>query len=385
MNTPFETQLTEWRRELHTWPELSGKEEATTARLRAWLQAAEITLLDYPLQTGLVAEIGQGDALIALRADIDALPVHEASGLAFHSRRPGVMHACGHDVHCAVMLGAALLLKQQEAQLNGRVRILFQPAEEIAAGARQFIDAGVLEGVQAIFGMHNEPGLPTGVFATRGGAFYANADKFIIRVNGKGAHAAHPEEGVDAIVAASQIIQGLQSLTSRSFNTLDSLVLSITRIDAGKTWNVLPGSVEFGGTARTHDLGVRAGLEARVRALVTHFAEAAGAQATLSWHAGPPVLVNDEQWARVASEVAEQAGYRVQTADLHLGGEDFAFYLQQIPGAFVSIGSASAFGLHHSAFNPDEALMAPAARYFAQLAQHALQQLNARCRDAILT
>ncbi|WP_312838776.1 M20/M25/M40 family metallo-hydrolase, partial [Pantoea piersonii] len=147
----------------------------------------------------------------------------------------------------------------------------------------------------------------------------------------------------------------------------------------------LPGSAEFGGTARTHDLNVRAGLEARVRALVTHFAEAAGAEATLSWHAGPPVLVNDAHWARVASEIAEQAGYRVQTADLHLGGEDFAFYLQQVPGAFVSIGSASAFGLHHASFNPDEALIAPAARYFAQLAQHALQQLNARCCDAILT
>jgi len=381
----FDSQLIAWRRELHTWPELSGKEEATTARLRAWLQAADIALLDYPLTTGLVAEIGQGEGLIALRADIDALPVHEASGLAFHSRHPGVMHACGHDVHSAVMLGAALLLKQHETALKGRVRILFQPAEEIAAGARQFIDAGVLEGVQAIFGMHNEPGLATGVFATRGGAFYANADKFIIRVSGKGAHAAHPEEGVDAIVAASQIIQGLQSLTSRSFNTLDSLVLSVTRIDAGKTWNVLPGSVEFGGTARTHDLGVRAGLEARVRALVTHFAEAAGAQATLSWHAGPPVLVNDPEWARFSSEIAEQAGYHVQTADLHLGGEDFAFYLQQTPGAFVSIGSASPFGLHHSAFNPDEALIAPAARYFAQLAQHALQRLSARCCDAILT
>lgn len=381
----LDSQLIAWRRELHTWPELSGQEEATTARLRAWLQAADIALLDYPLKTGLVAEIGQGESLIALRADIDALPVHEASGLPFHSRHPGVMHACGHDVHSAVMLGAALQLKQHEAQLNGRVRILFQPAEEIAAGARQFIDAGVLEGVQAIFGMHNEPGLPTGVFATRGGAFYANADKFIIRVSGKGAHAAHPEAGVDTIVAASQIIQGLQSLTSRSFNTLDSLVLSITRIDAGKTWNVLPGSVEFGGTARTHDPDVRAGLEARVRTLVSRFAEAAGAQATLSWHAGPPVLVNDPEWARFSSEIAAQAGYRVQTADLHLGGEDFAFYLQKLPGAFVSIGSASPFGLHHSAFNPDEALIAPAARYFAQLAQQALQRLNARCCDAILT
>ena len=379
-----ESQLIEWRRELHTWPELSGQEFATTTRLRGWLAAAGIRILDYPLDTGVVAEIGSGETVIALRADIDALPIHEASGVRFHSRHPGVMHACGHDLHSAVMLGAALQLNTLSDQLPGRVRILFQPAEEIARGARQFIEAGVLDEVQAIFGMHNEPSLPIGTFATRSGAFYANTDKFIIRVTGKGAHAAYPEQGVDSIVTASQIIQALQGLTSRSFSALDSLVLSITRIDGGKSWNVLPGGVEFGGTARTHDLQVRAELEQRVRVLVEHVAEANGAQATLSWHPGPPVLINDAHWANFSSEVAQQAGYRVQTADLHLLGEDFAFYLQQVPGAFVSIGSASDFGLHHPSFTPDEALIAPAADYFARLARQALQHLNARCRESIL-
>lgn len=378
------SQLIEWRRELHTWPELSGQEFATTARLRGWLQAAGIRLLDYPLETGLVAEIGSGETVIALRADIDALPIHEASGVRFHSRHPGVMHACGHDLHSAVMLGAALQLNEQADQLPGRVRILFQPAEEIARGARQFIEAGVLDEVQAIFGMHNEPSLPVGTFATRSGAFYANTDKFIIRVTGKGAHAAYPEQGIDSIVTASQIIQALQGLTSRSFSALDSLVLSITRIDGGKSWNVLPGRVEFGGTARTHDLQLRAELEQRVRTLVEHFAEANGAQATLSWHPGPPVLINDAHWATFSSDVAQQAGYRVQSAELHLLGEDFAFYLQQVPGAFVSIGSASDFGLHHASFTPDEALIAPAADYFARLSRQALQHLNARCRESIL-
>ncbi|MDH2066918.1 amidohydrolase [Pantoea sp. GD03673] len=378
------SQLIEWRRELHTWPELSGQEFATTARLRGWLQAAGIRLPDYPLETGLVAEIGHGETVIALRADIDALPIHEASGVRFHSRHPGVMHACGHDLHSAVMLGAALQLHAQADRLPGRVRILFQPAEEIARGARQFIEAGVLDEVQAIFGMHNEPSLPVGTFATRSGAFYANTDKFVIRVTGKGAHAAYPEQGVDSIVTASQIIQALQGLTSRSFNALDSLVLSITRIDGGKSWNVLPGAVEFGGTARTHDLQLRAELEQRIRTLVAHFAEANGAQATLSWHPGPPVLVNDAHWAAFSSDLAQQAGYRVQSAGLHLLGEDFAFYLQQVPGAFVSIGSASDFGLHHASFNPDEALIAPAADYFARLACAALQHLRARCRDTPL-
>jgi amidohydrolase len=379
-----EHQLIDWRRELHSWPELSGREVETTARLRRWLQDAGLRLLDYPLETGVVVEVGRGETLIALRADIDALPIHEATGLAYRSRNSGVMHACGHDVHSAVMLGAALQLKAIEDQLPGRIRILFQPAEENATGARQLINAGVLDDVQAIFGMHNEPGLPTGTFATRGGAFYANADKFIVRVSGKGAHAAHPEEGVDSIVVASQIIQALQSLTSRSFNTLDSVVLSVTRIDAGKTWNVLPGDAEFGGTARTHDKQVRAELEQRARTLVENIAAANGASASFNWHPGPPVLENDARWAQFATHVAQQAGYRVQTAELHLGGEDFAYYLQQIPGAFVSIGSASAFGLHHGGFNPDEALIVPAAHYFTQLAQQALQHLNARCRDAIL-
>ncbi len=380
-----EQQLISWRRELHSWPELSGHEVETSARLRRWLQDAGLRLLDYPLETGVIVEVGKGDALIALRADIDALPIHEATGLPYRSRNAGVMHACGHDVHSAVMLGAALQLQAIEDRLPGRVRILFQPAEENATGARKLIAAGVLNNVQAIFGMHNEPGLPTGTFATRGGAFYANADKFIVRVNGKGAHAAHPEQGVDSIVVASQIIQALQALTSRSFNTLDSLVLSVTRIDAGKTWNVLPGEAEFGGTVRTHDKQVRAELEQRARQLVESVARANGASATFSWHPGPPVLENDARWAQFASEVAQQVGYRVQTAELHLGGEDFAYYLQQIPGVFVSIGSASEFGLHHGGFNPDEALIAPAAHYFAQLAQQALQHLNARCRDTILS
>lgn len=382
MSHVSEQQLIDWRRELHSWPELSGHEVETTARLRRWLQDAGLHPLDYTLETGVVVEVGRGESLIALRADIDALPIHEATGLAFRSRNAGVMHACGHDVHSAVMLGAALQLKAIEDQLPGRVRILFQPAEENATGARKLINAGVLQHVQAIFGMHNEPGLPTGTFATRGGAFYANADKFVVHVSAKGAEL---NAGIDSVLVASQIIQALQSLTSRSFNTLDSLVLSVTRIEAGKGGSEVPAEAEFGGTVRTHDKQVRAELEQRARQIVENIAAANGAHATFSWHPGPPVLENDVRWAQFASQIAQEVGYRVQTAELHLGGEDFAYYLQQIPGAFVSIGSASEYGLHHGSFNPDEALIAPAAHFFTQLAQQALQHLNARCRDAILS
>ncbi|WP_312947089.1 amidohydrolase [Superficieibacter sp.] len=370
----FAQQLIDWRRELHQYPELSLEEVATTGRLRDWLQSGHIRLLPYDLKTGVVAEIGAGEKVIALRADIDALPIEEATRLPFRSRNAGVMHACGHDVHSSVMLGAALLLKEREQQLPGRVRILFQPAEENFGGAKALIRAGVLDGVSAIFGMHNEPGLPVGHFATRGGAFYANVDRFVIRVTGKGAHAARPHEGRDAILLASQLVTALQSVASREVNSLDSVVLSVTRIQGGNTWNVLPESVELEGTLRTHQVAVQQRVKKRVSEIAAGFAQAFGAQIDVTWYAGPTALVNDERWTAFAFEEAQRAGYQTEHAELHMGGEDFAVYLQHIPGAFVSIGSASEFGLHHPAFDPDEALIAPAAYYFAGLAERALQQ-----------
>ncbi|WP_368746554.1 M20 peptidase aminoacylase family protein [Enterobacter cancerogenus] len=366
-------QLISWRRELHQHPELSGQEVETTARLRQWLTQAGIAPLPYDLQTGLVTEIGSGKKLIALRADIDALPIEERSGVPFSSQRPGVMHACGHDVHTSVILGAALKLKAREASLAGRVRILFQPAEENFGGAKSMVRAGALRDVSAIFGMHNEPSLPVGEFATRGGPFYANVDRFAIRITGKGAHAARPHEGNDAIVLASQLVTALQSVASRNVNTLDSVVLSVTRITGGNTWNVLPETVELEGTLRTHRSDVQQKVKARVGDIAAGFASAFNAQIDITWYAGPAALVNDEHWAAFATSVAREAGYETHHAELHMGGEDFAVYLQNIPGAFISIGSASPFGLHHPAFNPDEALIEPAAAYFAQLAEKALQ------------
>ncbi|WP_435948175.1 amidohydrolase [Dryocola sp. BD586] len=368
----FGQQLIDWRRELHQHPELSGQETETTGRIRHWLEGAGLRLLPYQLNTGVVAEVGQGEKAIALRADIDALPIEEASGVPFRSQRAGVMHACGHDVHSSVMLGAALLLKEHEKQLPGRVRIIFQPAEENFTGAKAIVKAGALEGVSAIFGMHNEPGLPVGSFATRGGAFYANVDRFVIRVKGKGAHAARPHEGNDSIVLASQLVTALQSVASRNINTLESVVVSVTRIQGGNTWNVLPEKVELEGTVRTHQADVQRQVEKRIRELADGFAAAFGARIEVEWFAGPTTLVNDEKWAAFAARVARDVGYQTRTADVHMGGEDFAVYLKTVPGAFVSIGSASEYGLHHPAFNPNEALIEDAARYFASLAEQAL-------------
>ncbi|MFS2221095.1 amidohydrolase [Pantoea sp. B65] len=366
-------QLVRWRRELHQHPELSNHEFDTTKRITAWLQQADIRLLPLPLRTGVVAEIGHGDALIALRADIDALPIEEATSHPWKSQNNGVMHACGHDVHTSVMLGVAHRLRQQEKSLPGRVRILFQPAEETFNGAQQLIDAGALKGVQAIFGMHNAPDLPLGTLKTRGGAFYANVDRFVIRLRGKGAHAARPHEGVDSIVIGSQIVLALQALPSRVFSSLESVVVSITRFTAGNTWNVLPQSVELEGTVRTHNDAIRQQIPQRIQAIISGIAEGFGAEAELDWQPGPPALVNTPAWADFALQQAEQSGYRTEVAPLQMGGEDFAFYLQQIPGAFVSIGSASQFGLHHPGFDPAEALIAPAVDYFTALAPRALQ------------
>lgn len=365
------------RRELHSHPELSNQEFATSEKITGWLQDAGIRILPLKLETGVVAEIGSiASPVIALRADIDALPIQEISGVPFTSRHDGVMHACGHDIHTSVMLGAALLLKQQEASLPGTVRIFFQPAEENFSGANLLIKAGALDHVAAVFGMHNAPELPYGTFATRGGSFYAHIDRFQITVTGKGAHAAQPEQGIDTIVTASQIVNALQTLPSRNFSSLESLVVSVTRIQGGNTWNVLPQTVELEGTVRTHNSKIRARVPEILTRVINGVASAMGAEASLNWHPGPPAVVNTPFWAQFSQQVAAEAGYVVQEAERQMGGEDFSLYLQQVPGVFVSIGSASEYGLHHPRFNPNEQLIYPAAGYFARLAQQALTHLQ---------
>ncbi|MEH3411555.1 amidohydrolase [Phytobacter diazotrophicus] len=370
----FAQQLIDWRRELHQYPELSLQEFETSRRVSHWLENAGLRLVPITLPTGVVAEVGSGDKVIALRADIDALPIEEAVDVPYASRNKGVMHACGHDIHTSVMLGAALLLKEKESALPGRVRLIFQPAEENFGGAKRLIQAGLLNGVSAIFGMHNEPGLPVGTFATRGGPFYANVDRFVVQVGGKGAHAARPHEGNDAILLASQLVVALQTIASRNVDTLDSVVLSVTRMQGGNTWNVLPEQVELEGTLRTHRSEVREKVKVRVNDIAAGLARAFDAEITVRWFEGPSALVNDERWAAFTRDVADWHGYDTQVAQLHMGGEDFAVYLEHIPGAFVSIGSASEYGLHHPSFKPDEALIEDAARYFALLAEKALLQ-----------
>ncbi|QSF43005.1 amidohydrolase [Paenibacillus tianjinensis] len=372
-------QLIEVRRNLHREPELAYEEFRTTEKLREWLTNANIHILDLPLETGLIAEIGHGTGpIVAIRCDIDALPIEEQTELPFASEIPGKMHACGHDFHTAVILGAALLLKKRESELPGKVRVLFQPAEETGHGAESVLASGGLKDVAAIFGLHNSPDLPTGAFGTRTGALTAGVDRFEITVRGIGAHAAMPEKGVDTIMTAAQMITALQTIVSRLTSAIEPVVLSVTRIHGGFTWNVLPELVELEGTVRTYNEEIRRQIPIQMTRIIEGIAAGAGAEAQLHWYPGPPATINHGEWADFTKEVALEAGYDVHDIAPQMGGEDFSYYLQQIPGAFVNIGTGTAYALHHPRFDVDEAAILPAAKYFAALAEQALAKLQTK-------
>ncbi len=371
----LETQLIEVRRNLHREPELSFEEFRTTEKLKTWLTAANIKVLDLPLQTGLIAEIGTKEGpIVAIRGDIDALPIAEQTGLDFASEVEGKMHACGHDFHTASMLGAAYLLKAEEDQLSGKVRVLFQAAEETGHGAVSVLESGGLDRVQAIFGLHNNPDLPLGTLGSRAGALTAGVDRFEIIIKGVGAHAATPEAGVDSIVTSAQIIIALQTIVSRMTGAKDQVVLSVTRIEGGNTWNVLPETVILEGTVRTHDENLRNVIPQKIKQMIAGIASSMGATAELKWYPGPPATINDPEWVDFSQEIAEQQGIPFQHLEPQFGGEDFALYLQKIPGAFLNMGTNKPYALHHPCFDIDEGALVPTAKYFSALAKQALNK-----------
>jgi len=373
---PLFEQLVAIRRQLHAHPELSHEEVETTAAIRGWLSEAGIRIADYPLRTGVVAEVGRGGPIVAIRADIDALPVQEETGLPFASRIPGKMHACGHDFHTAAVLGAALLLKEREAELKGTVRFLFQPAEEKAKGAAQVIASGALEGVSAIFGLHNKPDLPVGTIGIKAGPLMAAADGFIVEVKGLGTHAAVPEAGIDPIVASAHIITALQSIVSRNVGALDGAVVSVTRLNSGTAWNVIADQAVFDGTLRTFDEKVRTKVRERFEQIVTGVGAALGAEATVRWLDGPPAVVNDPVWAEQSAATAKALGLQVVEPTPSPAGEDFSFYLRQVPGSFFFLGTSGPQEWHHPAFDVDERALPIGASFFASLAVDALVRLS---------
>lgn len=360
----------------HRHPELSYEEVETTKRLREDLAAAGIEVLDLPLKTGLVAKVGTGEApFIALRCDIDGLPIQEESGLNYASEHAGRMHACGHDFHISTVLGSAYLLKAQEKDLHGTVYLIFQPAEEAPGGARKVMETGVLKDVQAIFGLHTSPIYDVGTLGIRSGAVTASVDKFTVTFHGKGTHAAHPERGIDPIVMAASFVTAAQSIVSRNIDPAHPGLVSITHIESGNTWNVIPESSWLEGTVRCLTAEDRKLIKKRIYELAEGQAASFGGHAELTWYAGPPATDNTPDWTDFAIEVAKEAELDVVPAPVNLAGEDFAYYQEEIPGVFVLVGTGKSPANHNPKFHVDPAALGPAARYMARLAVEAFVRL----------
>jgi amidohydrolase len=378
MAAALSDRLVAWRRRLHEHPELSGQEHQTAALIAEELRSLG---LDPTPRVGggcgVTAELRVDDRAptIALRADMDALPVEEETGVEYASRNKGAMHACGHDAHVAMLLGAAALLSQQRERLRHNVRLIFQPHEELyPGGAPAMIEAGVLDGVNAIFGIHICSDLEVGRLGTRPGPFMAAMNTFHLTVIGRGGHAAMPDKAVDPVVAAANIVLALQTVVTRSVPIAEPAVVSVTQMTAGTAPNVIPQQVEMHGTMRTFNEAVRSRVATRIREIADSVARAHGAEVQVEIEPGYPVLVNHEAITRRALSVAYQIGFddaHIDPLDPQGGGEDFAYYCQKVPGAFVFLGARNegkdcVYPHHHPRFNIDEdALPAGAALHAA--------------------
>jgi len=371
----MEKQLIEIFQWLHRHPELGLSEYKTTEFLKKTLQENGVRLLDTGLETGLIAIIGTGESpVVALRADIDALPIQEQTALPYASETPGVMHACGHDFHATCMLGAALLLKERESALPGTVKVIFQPSEEINDGAARVVATGLLNDVQRFYAGHTDPAYPVGTLGIRPGSVMASADRFLITIRGKGCHAAHPEMGIDPIPALGAIISALQTIVSRRLDPLDSAVLSITRVEAGNTWNVIPEMAVLEGTVRTMTKTLRDSIHQTLEHMAVTTAKAFGCEATLEYDRGSAPVINDAEACDLAATVARELGFTVETNRPAMIAEDFSKYLDHAPGALLRIGTGVGFDLHHPSFIADPAALMPAARFFATLAERELKR-----------
>jgi amidohydrolase len=353
-------QLVAWRRDFHRHPEVAFQEARTSAVIREFLEG-----LGLPVRsaggTGLVAVLEgmPGGKTVALRADMDALPVQEEGEKEYRSLNRGVAHACGHDGHMAMMMAAAKVLTGRKSDFSGRVVFLFQPAEERPpGGAKRMVEEGALEGVDAVFGLHLWQQFPTGMIGVIKGPMLAQADNFSLTVKGKGGHGAMPHTAVDPILAAAQIIVNSQSIVSRNVDPLKPCVVTFGTINGGTTHNIIPAEVTMSGTLRTFDSAVQVLAERRLREIAEETAKAFGASCLVEYVTGYPAVVNDAAMVDFASGVAQRVlGERcLWPFDPVMGGEDFAYYLQKVPGAFIFLGAGDGleFPHHHPAFDIDE-------------------------------
>jgi amidohydrolase len=364
-------------RKLHQNPELSNEEFETTKLIKKLLRKVDIEILDLQLETGLVAQI-QGNPkgpVVAIRCDIDALPIQEETSLPYKSKIDGKMHACGHDFHIAAILGAAYLIKRHQNSLIGTVKFIFQPGEESADGAKKIIDTGVLNNVNAIFGVHNVSDSEVGVMGIRTGAMTAAVDRFEIKITGVGSHAAKPEKGVDPIIILSNVVTSLQTIVSRNVGPTENALLSVTHVESGNTWNVIPESAYIEGTVRTLDENIRELIHKRMSEMITGIAQSFGGSAELIWHSGSPATNNTEEWVSFSSKVGQRLGYNVKPVSMGLEGEDFAYYQKNIPGAFIIVGTGKSYAHHHPEYQVDEKAILNCSKFFEKLAEAALKEI----------
>jgi amidohydrolase len=359
-------EITAWRRDLHEHPEIlfdTHRTAATVAeKLRAFGCDEVVTGIGRTGVVGVIKGARNGSGkVIGLRADMDALPIHEQTGLAYASRTAGAMHACGHDGHTAMLLGAARYLAETR-NFDGTVVVIFQPAEEGGGGGREMCADGMMDRwkIDEVYGMHNWPGKPVGSFAIRSGAFFAATDMFDITIEGKGGHAAKPQETVDSTLVASHVVLALQSIVSRNADPVGQIVVSVTSFEtSSKAFNVIPQRVQLKGTVRTLSHEMRDMAERRLKAIAGTTAEAFGAVANITYIRGYPVMVNSDEQTEFAASVARSVSGSCEDAPLVMGGEDFAFMLEERPGAYILVGNGDTASVHHPEYNfNDEAIPA---------------------------
>ncbi|MEM6693826.1 MAG: M20 aminoacylase family protein [Pseudomonadota bacterium] len=369
-------EITEWRRDIHAHPELLYDTERTSAlvadKLRAFGCDDVVTGIG---QSGVVAVIkGKSTAsgrTVGLRADMDALPIEEATGLDYASTNPGKMHACGHDGHTAMLLGAAKYLAETR-NFDGTAVVIFQPAEEGGAGGKAMCDDDMMArfAIDEVYGMHNWPGRPVGSFAIRPGPFFAAADMFEIEIEGKGGHAAKPQAAVDSTLVASHIVVALQSVVSRNVDPTMEAVLSVTSfVTSSTTHNVLPQRATLRGTVRTMDPGVRDLVEARLADVAEQTAKVFGAAAKVTYERGYPVMVNAEDETVFAADAARAVNGSCDEAPLIMGGEDFAFMLNERPGAYILVGNGDSAPVHNPEYNFNDDAIPAGCSWYAEMVE----------------
>ena len=369
-------EITAWRRDLHEHPEILFETHRTSGIVAEKLQAFGCDEVVTGIgRTGVVGVIkGKSNSsgkVIGLRADMDALPIHEQTGLEYASKTDGAMHACGHDGHTAMLLGAAQYLAETR-NFDGTVVVIFQPAEEGGGGGREMCNDGMMErwGIQEVYGMHNWPGRPLGSFAIRSGPFFAATDLFEVVIEGKGGHAAKPQETVDSTVVAAQIVTALQTIVSRNADPVSQIVVSVTSFEtSSKAFNVIPQRVHLKGTVRTLANENRDLAETRLTEICTGIAGAMGATAKVEYIRNYPVMANHDEQTAFAAEVATAVSGACEEAPLVMGGEDFAFMLEERPGAYILVGNGDTASVHHPEYNFDDNAIPAGCSWWAEVVE----------------